>query len=164
VRIAPLIRIRLGLRHLPAGVDLAHGHPQLHGTPYSSAASSNSATRDDPGEGILWARTLPAPMDPSKTTPRSPAPLTFRKPRRSSALGAARGGDSGDRSVPSEHIPPPRSVALLPLLLILCTLRYENYTNARERQSKIGIVYFPPQQYLPGRRFLTHNMLCPLVD
>jgi hypothetical protein len=164
VRIAPLIRIRLGLRHLPAGVDLAHGHPQLHGTPYSSAASSNSATRDDPGEGILWARTLPAPTDPSKTTPRSPAPLTFRKSRRSSALGAARGGDSGDRSVPSEHIPPPRSVALLPLLLILCTLRYENYTNARERQSKTGIVYFPPQQYLPGRRFLTHNMLCPLVD
>src|SRR5918994_6317826 len=118
------------------------------GTPYSSAGAINSATRDDPGEISVWAQILPAPTDPSRTTPRSPAPLSFKKPRRSSTFDGARGDTSGGEPVHSEHIPPPHSAVLQSLLVTLCILSYEHYTEAHERQSKVCLHQFPFGQHL----------------
>src|SRR5918997_2024696 len=77
------------------------------GTPYSWAASANSAVNDAPGEGPAWAKTLAAPTDPSRATPSSPEPASFRNSPRSNVLMVDRGDSFDDRWCEPKHIPPP---------------------------------------------------------
>jgi hypothetical protein len=69
---------------------------------------------------------------------------TSRRP----ATHDARGDTSGGGPVHSEHIPPPHSAVLPSLLVVLCILSYEYYTEARERQSKVCLRQFSFSQHL----------------
>src|SRR5215211_1619134 len=71
------------------------------GTPYSVAADSNSAFKEDP----VWARPPVAPALPSRTAPTSPAPPSLKNSRRAIL---------GERS--SEHISPLLCITATPEL------------------------------------------------
>src|SRR3712207_267756 len=77
------------------------------GTSCFSAASLNSAKRDEVGGGSFWTKAPTESKDPNKATPASPAALILRKARRSITPGSASGLGSGGRSVYLEDISPP---------------------------------------------------------
>src|SRR3712207_5269485 len=76
------------------------------GTPWSLAASLNSAKTDEFDGGSSGTRAPAEPKDPSKVTPATPAALIFRKARRFITPDSASDLDSGDHSACLEHIPP----------------------------------------------------------
>jgi hypothetical protein len=92
--------------HLPAAVDVAHGHQDL--CRYAVLPGGLLELRYEGKSRLrpLLGESHTGTNDPSWATPARPVPLSFRKSRRSTALGPDSSLDSCDRPVPSEHIPP----------------------------------------------------------